>query len=117
MLGNLVKSRITAYFDRHLDIYQSDVKIKLLRFIYFKETPKGYWILPVIYEPYLKYDNWQADLEKQKKWIPKKAVKKHAYPDKENAMKDFIKRTKKRAGFLKRDLDVCNKALSMVSQK
>ena len=63
-----------------------------------RETPKGYWI----------GYSWT---EFGKKWVHKKSKKRFAYPTKEEAMVNFIKRTEKRIGYLERDLELCKLAL------
>jgi len=54
-----------------------------------KETPKGYWI-----------GDWLF-----KKWIPKDSKKRFAYPTKEEALNNFIIRTKKYIEIIKSRLD------------
>lgn len=53
-----------------------------------RETPKGYWIIDA---------DWyrgDADLtEEYKKWISKSSRKRFAYPTKELALTNYIKRT------------------------
>lgn len=60
-----------------------------------KETPKGYWI-----GLYVK----QYDKPYWKKWIPKKSRSRYAYPTKEEALENYIKRTERRISILKRQL-------------
>lgn len=66
-------------------------KLELREFVLKKETPKGYWIGS---------EHWNLG----QRWIPKVSKKRYAYPTKEEAMINFIKRTEKRVGILKRQL-------------
>jgi hypothetical protein len=60
--------------------------LELLKFEMTKETPKGYWIGIEGFPNY--------------KWIPKKSKKRFAYPTKEEALVNFIKRTESRIKIL-----------------
>jgi hypothetical protein len=75
-------------------------KLELREYDLFKETPKGYWI------GYDKFYKW-------KKWIPKISRKRFAYPTKEEALNNFIKRTEKRIKILKWQLDSCEIGLNL----
>ena len=65
-------------------------KLELRTYDLIKETEKGYWI---------GYKGFSF-----KKWIPKKSKKRYAYPIKEEALQNFIARTKCRANILKRQI-------------
>ncbi len=72
-----------------------------------KETPKGYWIGiglfgGIIGEPF---------------WVSKNAKKRYAYPTKEEAMTNYIKRTERRIKILKRQLWSCEISLDIAKQK
>jgi hypothetical protein len=81
-----------------------DPKIILEEYDLIKETPKGYWIgqffLPFQGEPFFK------------KWVSKTATKRFAYPTKEEALTNLIKRTEKRLKILTRQADVCQVILT-----
>lgn len=62
-----------------------------------KETDKGYWI---------GFNEWAM------KWVPKNSLRRYAYPTKEEAMRNFIKRTEKRIQFLQHTLMGCEFALN-----
>ena len=79
-------------------------KLELTTYVLIKETEKGYWI------GYKNFSTW-------KKWIPKKSLRRFAYPTKEEAIKNFIARTKRRVGILKRQIDCCNIALGLAEAK
>ena len=77
----------------------SNPKLELREFVLKKETPKGYWI------GYKYWNFW-------KKWVSKTARKRYAYPTKEEAMTNYIKRTERRIVILKKQLEVSEIALS-----
>ena len=78
-------------------------KIQLMTFNLHKETPKGYWIGYGFYAP----DNLRANST----WVSKTARKRYAYPTKEEAMDNYIKRTEKRIKILKNLIWECEIAL------
>lgn len=65
-------------------------QIELLEFKLTKETPKGYWLGVIAFPKY--------------KWVSKTGKKRYAYPTKEEAMINFIKRTERRIEILERQL-------------
>jgi hypothetical protein len=73
-------------------------RLELREFTAFSETPKGFWI---------GYD-WA---DKPHKWVSKTSVKRFAYPTKEEALANFIKRTEKRIDILDWQLKHCRYAL------
>lgn len=62
-----------------------------------KETPKGYWI---------NYGILNKNTDRGK-WVSKTAKKRFAYPTKEDALNNFITRTKKRIKILKYQTTSC----------
>lgn len=72
-------------------------------YVLVKETPKGYWISPES----LKSEHYK----KLHTWIAKSSKKRYAYPTKEEAMLNFIKRTEQRIEILKRQEWSCSMAL------
>ena len=81
-------------------------KLTLNEFCLVKETPMGYWIVP----------NWISEYEKihikkYQKWIPKKSLSRYAYPTKEEALKHYVERTKKRKRILERQIQLCDNGL------
>jgi hypothetical protein len=78
-------------------------KLELITYDLIKETEKGYWI------GYKNFSSW-------KKWIPKTSKKRFAYPTKQEAMKNFITRTKRRIKLLKWQIDCCNIALGFAER-
>jgi len=73
-----------------------------------KETPKGYWIA---------YGGVTGNLTGEKRWISKTSRKRYAYPSKEEAMVNFIKRTESRINILQKQVDFCKSALSIAKSK
>lgn len=93
---------IRTYASMHDDDYHShmsmkfnysNTKLELEEFDLIKETPKGYWI-GLYLNPYYDDPFW-------KKWIPKESKKRFAYPTKEEALENYIKRTESRIKILK----------------
>jgi hypothetical protein len=78
-------------------------KLELRTYDLIKETEKGYWI------GYKNFSSW-------KKWIPKTSKRRFAYPTKQEAMKNFITRTKRRIKILKWQIDCCNIALGFAER-
>lgn len=66
-----------------------------------KETSKGYWIGDFIF----------------KKWISKTSKKRFAYPTKEEALTNFIKRTEKRIKILDWQIRACKVGLNRAKAK
>ena len=73
-------------------------KLELTEFVLKRETPKGYWI---------GYEHWDLG----QRWVSKTAKKRYAYPTKEEALTNYIKRTERRVSILKRQLLVSEIAL------
>jgi len=71
-----------------------NVNIVLSEFNLHRETPKGYWI------GYGTLDSFHGD----SRWVSKTAKKRYAYPTKEEAMTNYIKRTERRMKILKAQL-------------
>jgi len=73
-----------------------NVKLELREYELHKETPKGYWIgygYP-----------WDGLLKGHSRWVSKTARKRFAYPTKEEALTNYIKRTERRVKILKAQL-------------
>jgi len=73
-------------------------KIVLTTLNLHKETPKGYWI---------GYGHPDNGLHGHSRWVSKTAKKRYAYPTKEEALTNYIKRTEKRIKILKSQLQEC----------
>ena len=66
-----------------------------------KETPKGYWI----------GYGYPNSLQSHSTWVSKTAKKRYAYPSKEEAITNYIKRTERRVKILKSQLRISEIAL------
>lgn len=81
-------------------------------YVLIKETPKGYWIGFYSYKP--SYDNWKYIW---KKWVSKTSKKRFAYPSREEALNNYIKRTERRIKILEWDLEICKRGLEKAKIK
>lgn len=90
--------------------YESSyIKLELRQLNLFKETQKGYWIgygSPV-------GSNWRG----KSHWISKTSKKRFAYPTKEEALENFIKRTECRMKILSHQINVCRTSIDLAKQK
>ena len=95
------EAREYAQLDQFGDFISSkfpNPKIVFIEYNLYKETNKGYWIgFGSFYEG--------SSLRSNAKWIPKTSKKRFAYPTKEEAINNFIKRTEKRISILSNQLD------------
>lgn len=83
----------------------SSMRIELREFNLHKETPKGYWI---------GYGYYASDmLRGYSRWVSKTGLKRYAYPTKEEAMTNYIKRTEKRVKILRGQLRNTEDALKI----
>ena len=73
-----------------------NVKLVLYTYELHKETPKGYWIGHGFYAPDM--------LRGNSRWVSKTGRKRYAYPTKEEALTNYIKRTERRMKILKAQL-------------
>ena len=79
-------------------------KLKLIEFSLVKQTPKGYWIG----EYYNSTIPYYAT-----KWISKTSKKRYAYPTKEEALNNYIKRTEIRIEILSGQLSSSKVGLNL----
>jgi hypothetical protein len=82
-------------------------KLELRDYDLISETPKGYWI---------GYVNQFGVTYGWKKWIPKTSKKRFAYPTKEEALLNYIKRTEKRIGILEYQLTSSKIGLNLANR-
>lgn len=82
--------------------YYPDPKLVLDTYSLKRETPKGYWI--------------QSGFFGTPRWISKTSRKRYAYPTKEEALHNFVKRTEKRINILRRQLQEAEIGLVLVSR-
>ena len=96
------EAREYAVLDRFGDFVSPpfpDPKIVFTKYKIVKETPKGYWIAIAGFS------------DRDKQWVKKYARKRYAASSKEEALNDFLLRTKKRIKILKREIDFCKTAV------
>jgi hypothetical protein len=86
------------------------IKLELRQLNLFKETPKGYWIG---YGSLLNKNN----LKSIGHWVSKTSKKRFAYPSKEEALENFIKRTEHRMEILSHQINVCKTSIDLAKQK
>ncbi len=91
-----VRSETNVFID--LDIYNLH-----------KETPKGYWIG---YGSLL-----EGQLRSNSIWIPKVSRKRFAYPTKEEALHNYIKRCEKRTAILRTQLNDMDKVARLIEKE
>lgn len=80
-------------------------KLEIREFNLFKETPKGYWIGHM--------NPFGHSISDWRKWVSKTSKKRFAYPTKEEALVNFIKRTEKRLKILDWQLQVCRISINL----
>lgn len=80
-------------------------KVVLREFNLWKETPKGYWIG-------YGHSNWTGKMKGFGHWVSKTAKKRYAYPTKDEALNNFIKRNERRVKILSRQVTVCKMAIA-----
>ena len=102
-------SKSYASIDEFGDIARSaipDVRVVLEEYELLKETPKGYWIGFQSLFTSQRSEEWREEHLKNcwKKWVSKNGRKRFAYPTKEEAMNNYVLRTKKRISILKSQL-------------
>lgn len=71
-------------------------RIELREFVTQKETPGGYWIDIIYGKP---------------RWVSRTGRKRYAYPTKEEAMVNYVKRTEKHVSMLRSRLETAEIAL------
>lgn len=86
--------------------------LELREYNLFKETPKGYWI---------GYGNYSVgypigNLKSNAHWVSKTAKKRYAYPTKEEALNNYIKRTERRIKILQYQIDSCKISLNLAKK-
>lgn len=87
--------------------YTSYRTIKLIELTLYKETPKGYWI--GYGEPE------EGTIASEHIWVSKTAKKRFAYPTKEEAKVNFVKRNQRRLKILKAQIENCKYDLVNIS--
>lgn len=78
-------------------------RLELITFDLIGETEKGYWI-------------GNKNIPHLKKWVSKTSKSRFAYPTREEAIKNFITRTKSRVEILNHQIDCCNIAIGLAER-
>jgi len=101
--------RYSAYQDAAKDIYGEycrpafiDPRIRCREFDVLSETEKGYWI-------------GMKGFTLGKRWVSKTSRKKYAYPTKEQAWDNFVRRTERRINILSHQLEFSKASLSALN--
>jgi len=90
----------------------NDIELKEYRL--YKETPKGYWIIPFWLDKYsFRYED---DASLFKKFILKSSRKRFAYPTREEALENYIKRTERYVKILNARLIDANIGLRLANK-
>jgi hypothetical protein len=79
------------------------ISLELKEFKLLRETPCGFWICT-------------TGFFFTKKWVSKTSRRRYAFPTKEEALKNFQKRTEKRIRILTNQLDACKQGLYLAKQ-
>ncbi len=77
-------------------------RLVLREYNLYKETPKGYWI------GYGFIGEWKSEAS----WVSKTSKKRFAYPTKEEALINYIKRTERRKSILQKQIGNCINGLN-----
>lgn len=84
-----------------------NIQVHLREYNLHKETPKGYWIgygVP--------FEGYKSD----SRWVSKNGKKRYAYPTKEEALTNFIKRNERRVKILKAQALSCEIAIGIAEK-
>jgi len=87
----------------------ADIKLVVHELHLYKETPKGYWIGYGKYHP-------ENSLRSAGWWVSKTAKKRFAYPTKEQALTNFMLRTKLRIKILNSQLTQAEIGLNLAKK-
>lgn len=86
--------------------YFPDPRLVLEEYHLVRETAKGYWIS---YGSYIGFHS-------SARWVSKTSRKRFAYPTKEEALHNFVKRTQKRIHILRRQLESSEQGLILATR-
>lgn len=87
--------------------FLANAELSLIKFALRKETPKGYWIAR-------RYSD--TSISSFKQWVSKTSKKRYAYPTKEEALKNFLLRTKRRVKILSHQLNISEIGISIAEK-
>ena len=94
--------------DEFLSLFSLHLKLTLKTYNLHKETSKGYWI---------GYGHPYNGLQSHSRWVSKTSKKRYAYPTKEMALINYIKRTKRRISILKHQIKSSEDGLRLAIKK
>lgn|SRR5574343_273012 len=101
-------------FYRYQDsLFRDGVHVQLIVYVFEKETRCGWWITPHLRWMRNLRPTLQRVVDTNKRWVSKTALKRHAYPDKEQALKNFVFRKRKQVAILKDRLSDAQHALEL----
>jgi hypothetical protein len=92
----------------HSEEYYTTCRLQELIYNLHKETPKGYWIgygRPI-----------EGELRSKSTWVSKTAKKRYAYPTKEEALDNYIKRALRYKYLLENKLSDCKYGLNLADK-
>lgn len=95
------------FYRYDIDYFKDTPQVQLLEYVLESETPKGYWIRPLLGGMY--FSTWR-------KWISKTSRKRFAYPTKEEALNSFIIRKEKQVRYCKNDLYYAEETLKIAKK-
>lgn len=104
-----VAQQFTSINDNELSLrFNPNITLSLYTYNLHKETPKGYWIgYGHPDNGYVKGDSF---------WVSKTAKKRYAYPSKEEALTNYIKRTERRVKILRGQISNAEDGLSKANK-
>ena len=100
---NFYRYELRTYNTSTFGYLFSDTKLVCNEYNLHKETPKGYWI---------GYGDLTT-LHSNSRWVSKTSVKRYAYPTKEEALSNYLKRSDQRERILENQLSACKKGIQL----
>jgi len=94
------------------EYYQPEIVERVYHGI--KETPKGWWIAHPEGYPMRRNKRGRYFYDK---WIPKESKSRFAYPTKEEAMFNLLKRTQRRRLYAMARLNFCDEAIGLIEDR
>lgn len=91
-------------------------QLQIVEIVYLgiRETPKGWWIAHP--EGYSIRRNKRGEYFYDK-WIPKESKSRFAYPTREEAMFNLLKRTEKRRMYAMNRVNLCDEAIEIIKER
>lgn len=92
--------------DEYDNPYTTEMRLECHEYVLIKETAKGHWIKR----------EWDAGGQ-DRKWVSKTARRRHAYPTKEEALTNLVRRTQRRIAILEAQLESSRRTLAIAQHK